>query len=84
MRVRNVMPCICAGEPDFTEDGTAGMPVLRPYAGHDRWWHIWCPKCGRGKPSFDYASPYKAMQAWNEMQEHLRKFDCWVETETGR
>lgn len=77
MRVTNVTPCICAGEPDFSEDGSAGMPVLRPYGGHDGCWHIWCPKCQRGRPSFDYPSPYKALKAWNEMQEHLRKFDCW-------
>lgn len=84
MKVNSVMPCICTKEPDFTADGTAGMPVLRPYGGHDNYWHIWCPKCKRGVPSFDYSSPYKALQAWNKMQKHLRTFDCWWEvTDNG-
>ena len=78
MKIRNVIPCVCAGETDFTADGTAGMPVLRPYAGHDSCWHIWCPKCKIGVPSFDYKSPYKALQAWNEMQEQIRK-SGWLE-----
>lgn len=79
MKVRTVLPCICAAVVDFSADGTAGMPVLRPYAGRDYCWHIWCPNCKRGIPSFDYSSPYKALKAWNQMQEHLRKFDFWKE-----
>ena len=63
--------CICCDHvPDSGDSVYYGMPILRVTSDMSHY-SIYCPKCGLGGLN-EYASPYKAVLEWNELQERAR------------
>lgn len=83
MKFERIVPCVCSPnwEENHITDSYYGMPELKVCGSvfGQQFYEAYCPKCRRGG-FFQYKSAYLALKHWNEMQEHLRKFeDLWVE-----
>lgn len=73
MKVDKIIPCICTELKNDGSDGFYdGMPILHVCGGKPiTFFSAQCPKCGRGG-IYQYNSAFKALRAWNFMQENLR------------
>lgn len=75
MKADKIIPCVCIEHEPTTADSVYyGMPQLKVSKGQE--WTAYCPNCGRGGCG-EYTSSYKALRAWNELQDGLRNCKCW-------
>lgn len=71
MKVKNIIPCICADhEATVTDSVFYGMPKL--YVSTGQRYSAYCPKCGRGGSMSEHKSAYYALKDWNRIQTNLR------------
>ena len=71
MKVKKIIPCICAGHKAAEADSVFfGMPRL--YVSVGQRYSAYCPECGRGGSMGEHKSAYLALKSWNAMQNDLR------------
>lgn len=76
MKVDKIIPCVCIEHIPMVADSVYyGMPQIKVSGGgKSQRFSPYCPECGRGGCT-EYKSAYLALKHWNEMQEHLWKFE---------
>lgn len=71
MKVKDIIPCICADHEATAADSVSyRMPRLLVSAGQR--YSAYCPECGRGGSMGEHKSAYYALKYWNRIQTDLR------------